>query len=442
MRILALVCCMVMWSVLPAQAKALYSESFTLPNGLQVVVIPNHKVPAVSHMVWYKVGGMDEAPGKSGLAHFLEHLMYKGTNTVKPGEFSAIVAKNGGNENAFTSQDFTAYFQNIAVEKLPIVMELEADRMRNLSLSEENVNKERDVIIEERYTRIDNEPSALLSERVQAALYLNHPYHKPLIGWLHEMQQLTKSDAEAFYHHFYAPNNAVLIVAGDITAAELKPLATKYYGAIPRRERSEPIVTTEPEPLAARRVAFHDSKVKKPEFMRYYLAPTQTAGKTEYAYALVVLSQIFGEGRISKLEQSLVLDKKIATSVGSSYDDLGRGEGKFVMYVIPKEEKDFSTVEQAVDEVIDHLLKEGITDEELEQAKEYLVAETLYAQEGFRGMAYAYGQALTSGMNTDYVENWRDNIAKVTKEEVNAAARYVLKPERSVTGLLSSGKGE
>lgn len=424
----------------PLQAAPLRSETFTLPNGLQVVVIPNHKVPAVSHMVWYKVGAMDETPGKSGLAHFLEHLMFKGTQKLIPGEFSDIVARNGGIENAFTTRDFTAYFQNIAVDKLPLVMELEADRMQNLSLKEAEVNKERDVIVEERYTRVDNNPQALLAEQMQAALYLNHPYRRPLIGWLHEIRTLTYKDAEDFYRHFYAPNNAILVVAGDITAAELKPLAMKYYGAIPRKEIIRALPVVEPQQRVARRMTLYDKKVKKPVWLRYYLAPTQTAGESKHAYALVVLSHILGEGRTSRFDQSLVVEKQIATSVASSYNDLGRGEGGFALYAVPKEGVPLTQVEQAMEDVIATLLKNGVTQKELDQAKQYLVAQTLYAQEGFRSQAYAYGQALTSGMDTDYVENWDNNIAKVTKEDVEAAARYVLQPERSVTGWLMSGE--
>lgn len=439
MRVVLQAVCLVLLLVflpLSTHAKSLYSESFTLPNGMKVVVVPNHKVPAVSHMLWYKVGSIDETPGKSGLAHFLEHLMYKGTKKVKAGEFSAIVAKNGGNENAFTSMDFTSYFQNIAVDKLPLVMELEADRMTNLILEEKGVDKERDVIVEERRTRVDNEPSAMLAEQMQAALYLNHPYHRPLIGWEHEMKTLTQQDAEQFYQKFYAPNNAVLIVAGDITAAELKPLAMKYYGKLPRRDVPQRVMIKEPVQEAERRVTFYDAKVKKPEFMRYYLAPTQTVGEKKYAYALVVLSQILGEGDTSRLYRSLVVEKKLAAGVYSSYGELGIGPGKFTLYAVPKEKVTLSEVEKAVDEVVEKILKAGVTQEEVDQAKKYLVAETIYDREGFRGMAYAYGQALTAGMTTDYVENWSDRIARVTKEEVEAAARYVLKPQKSVTGLL------
>lgn len=437
--VLQLLCCIVL---LPfaTQAKTLNSESFTLSNGLQVIVIPNHKVPAVSHMVWYKAGRIDEPTGKSGIAHFLEHLMFKRTKTLKPGEFSSIVARNGGNENAFTTQDFTAYFQNISVDKLPVVMKLEAERMQNLTFDEEEVNKERDVIIEERYMRVDNDPQSLLMEQMQAALYLNHPYHTPLIGWLHEMKTLNQQDAEHFYHRFYAPNNAILIVAGDITAEELKPLAQKYYGSIPRKEIPEYIITQEPPHRAERRLTLHDDKVKKPTFLRYYLAPTQTAGETQHAYALVVLSQILGEGNTSRLDQALVVEHPIAASVSSNYNELGRGEGRFTLYAVPKEGISLEQTEKAVDEVLTNLLEKGVTDEEVAHAKKYLIANTLYAQEGFRSMAYAYGQALATGLTTDYVEQWSDNIGKVTKEQVDEAARYVLQRQKSVTGWLVSGK--
>jgi zinc protease len=217
-----------------AQAKVFEPETFTLDNGLEVVVVANRRAPIVTHMLWYKVGAADEPPGKSGIAHFLEHLMFKGTDTLGPGEFSDIIARNGGQENAFTSYDYTGYFQTVAKDRLDIIMKYEADRMTNLTLSDEVVLPERDVVLEERRSRIDREPGAQLGEALRAVLFLHHPYGVPVIGWEEEIRGLTSADAIDFYRRWYAPNNAVLIVAGDVDAEEVRALAETHTGSFPR----------------------------------------------------------------------------------------------------------------------------------------------------------------------------------------------------------------
>ena len=206
---------------------------FTLGNGLQVLVIPDHRAPVVTQMIWYKVGAADEPPGSSGIAHFLEHLMFKGTDAIPPGQFSKIVAKNGGEDNAFTNHDVTAYFQRVAKDRLPTVMAMEADRMANLRLSKEDVATERDVILEERRSRVDNDPSSILQEQMMAALYTKHPYGIPIIGWAHEVAALDRDDALSFYKRFYAPNNALLVVAGDVEPDEVRKLAEETFGKLP-----------------------------------------------------------------------------------------------------------------------------------------------------------------------------------------------------------------
>ncbi len=417
-------------------ASAPSSQTFTLKNGMQVVVIPNHKVPAVSHMVWYKIGALDEPQGISGIAHFLEHLMFKGTKKYGPGEFSSTIARNGGEENAFTSWDYTGYFQNISVEKLPLAMELEADRMINLALNPQEVLRERDVIIEERRSRVDNQPRALLSEQMRAALYTRHPYGTPLIGWLDEMRKLSLEDAKTFYRNYYAPNNAILIVSGDITAEKLKPLAEKYYGSIPSHPIPARIIPDEPEALAERRVTLYDKRVQKPEFLRFYLAPSQTYGETKYAYALSVLSEILGGGPTSRMYQNLVVDSQLASFASSSYDELGRGPIYLSLHAVPKPGVSLAQIEEAINTVVKTIVAQGITREELERTKRSLRADTLYSRDGFRTFAYAYGQALATGLPVSYVEQWDNKIDAVTLDDVKAAAAYVLQARKSVTGLL------
>ena len=301
------------------EAAVFNPETFTLSNGMQVVVVTNRRAPVVSHHVWYKVGSADSPVGKSGLAHFLEHLMFKGTDTLAAGEFSKIVARNGGNENAFTGSDYTGYFQTIARDRLETVMRMEADRMTHLKLEPEEVRTERDVVLEERSMRVDNDPGSRLGELVNATQYLNHPYRLPVIGWRHEMASYTREDALAFYRTWYAPNNAVLIVAGDIDAAELRPLAEKYYGVIPARPVPERHRLVEPPQDAPREVDLADPRVHQPYLIRSWLAPSFTAGETVHAYPLEVLAQVLGGTSTSRLYRSLVIAQKVATSAGAYY---------------------------------------------------------------------------------------------------------------------------
>ncbi len=419
-----------------AQAQVFNPETTTLPNGLLVVAIPNHRAPIVTQMVWYRIGAGDEVAGKSGIAHFLEHLMFKGTKTVPPGEFSKIVARNGGRDNAFTSYDYTAFFQNIARDRLELVMKLESDRMRNLVLNAAQVNPERDVILEERRSRIDNNPSARLQEQMQAALYLNSPYHRPIIGWEHEMAGLTTEDAIAWYRRYYAPNNAVLIVAGDITMAELKPLAEKYYGPIPAHPVPPRVRPTEPPPEVARRVELKDARVRQTVWNRLYLAPSYVAGEKQYADALQVLAEIFGGGVTSRLHKSLVIDKPLATSAGAYYDPDALGLTHFGLSAALRPDVKVADVETAMDEEVKRLVEGGVTAEEVDRAEHRLRADVVYARDSLQAGARAIGEALTTGTGIEQVETWPNRIAAVTPAQVTEAARLIFRDERSVTGVL------
>ncbi len=430
-------------AVLPAvaaRAAVFNPTTFTLANGMQVVVVENHRAPVVMHQVWYKVGAADQPPGKTGLAHFLEHLMFKGTKTRGPGEFSRIVARNGGNENAFTSQDYTGYFQKVARDRLEIVMALEADRMRNLALRDDIVLPERDVVIEERRSRIENEPAALLSEQVTAVQYLVHPYRNPVTGWPNEVAALTTADALAFYRRYYAPNNAILIVVGDITADELKPLAEKYYGAIPPRDIPPRVRPAELPPTAAKRVVLRDGRVRQPSWSRSYLAPSRHAGATERSYALEVLSEILGGGATSRLYRALVVEQKVAASAGAWYDGVAYDLTRFGVYATPNRGKTTAEVEKAVDAELARLLADGVTDDEVARVKKRMLAEAVYARDSLYIAARVFGEALTAGLTVEDVEAWPERIRAVTAADVTAAARAVLTPERSVTGVLLPDK--
>ncbi len=299
------------------------TTEFTLANGLQVLVIPDHRAPVVTQMVWYKVGAADEPPGSSGIAHFLEHLMFKGTEEIPPGQFSKIVAKNGGDDNAFTNHDITAYFQRVAKDRLPMVMAMEADRMANLRLSEEDVVTERNVILEERRSRIDNDPSSILQEQMMAALYTNHPYGIPVIGWEHEIAALDRDDALGFYKRFYAPNNALLVVAGDVEPGEVKRLAEETFGKIaPNKSLNGRIRPHEPEHAAPVRVELDDPRAGRLTVQRYYLAPSYTSAAAGEAEALDLLMRIAVKGSTSRLYRRLVVEQKKAASAGGWYSEL------------------------------------------------------------------------------------------------------------------------
>ena len=273
--------------------------------------------------------------GTSGIAHFLEHLMFKGTDKIKSGEFSKIIARNGGQDNAFTSQDATVYHQRVAKDRLPLVMEMEADRMRNLKLANKDVLTERDVILEERRSRVDNDPSSILSEQMMATLYSSHPYGTPVIGWEHEMATLSRKDALSFYKRFYAPNNAILIIAGDVTPAAVKKLATKIYGPIKRQDEvGMRARVKEPGSAAPRRVTLKDERTGKATFNRLYHAPSYNTAKPGEAEALDLMMKILAGGSTSRLYNRLVVDDKIATSIGGWYSGNGRDYGRIGIYAI------------------------------------------------------------------------------------------------------------
>lgn len=420
----------------PAKKGVFNPTVFTLKNGLKLVVLVNRRAPVALHMVWYKVGSADERPGESGIAHFLEHLMFKGTETLGPGEFSKIVAANGGRENAFTSWDYTAYYQFVAKDRLPTVMKIEADRMANLVLSDEEVRRERFVILEERRSRTENRPSSILFEQVRRALYLNSPYGRPIIGWMHEMKTLSTKDALSFYRRHYAPNNAIVIVAGDVDPARVKAEAEKVYGAVKPVSLAPRFRPQEPPQRAARRVTYTDARVPRPSLVRMYVAPSYSRGATKHAYALQVLDQILGTSATSRLYQALVVKQKVATSVGSGYSATALDLSNLYVYASPQKGVPVAKLEAALDAEIAKLLRDGVTAEEVKSAKQRLVDAAIFARDNLRTGAMSIGTALTTGRTVADVEAWPDRIAQVTVDQVNAAARHVFRIDRSVTGTL------
>jgi zinc protease len=412
--------------------------SFTLPNGLQVVVIQDHRTPVVTQMIWYKVGSADETPGKSGLAHFLEHLMFKGTARHPAGEFSQTVLRIGGNENAFTSTDYTGYFQRVPRDQLAKMMEFEADRMTGLILKDENVLPERDVVLEEYNMRVANNPEARLNEQVMAALYLNHPYGRPVIGWHQEIEKLDREDALAFYRRFYAPNNAILVIAGDVEVKDVRPLVEETFGKVAAQPAipAQRIRPQEPEPVAPRTVTLADPHVEQPSVRRFYLVPSAATAAPGEAPALDVLAQLMGGGSNSYLYRALVVDHPLAVSASAAYQGTSLDPTQFSIAASPRTGVDFSTVEQAIDGVIADVAQNPARGEDLERVKTQLIAEAIYAQDNQATLARWYGGALTSGQSIEDIRSWPDRIRAVTAEQVREAAKKWLDKKRSVTGYL------
>lgn len=412
-------------------------ETFTLANGLQVVVIPDRRAPIITHMIWYRVGRADEMAGKSGIAHFLEHLMFKGTQQNPAGKFSKRLATLGGQENAFTSQDYTSYFQKTPKEHLPLLMAYEADRMTGLILSEEDVRTERDVVLEERRQRTDNDPAAQLDEAMEAVLYRNHPYGTPVIGWEHEIRQLNRKDAFDFYARHYTPNNAVVVIAGDITPAEVRAMAEASYGKVARRFEVSPRQRPqEPPALAPRRVSMADARVRQPSLTRHYLAPSYTVVKDGSPEALDILSEVLG-GQTGRIYKALVRDKGLATNASFGFSGTGVDYGRLSVSVVPKPGVSFADVEKALDDTIKEVLDKGITQEELDRARAALLSEYVYAQDSQGTLARLFGFGMLTGLTIEDIQGWPARIGKVTPADVQAAARTYLDIRRSVTGTLT-----
>lgn len=425
-----------------AQWQAVWAEdvsTFTLQNGLDVVVIEDHRAPVVVHMVWYRVGAADEPAGKSGIAHFLEHLMFKGTSTVGPGVFSDTVEAQGGNDNAFTSWDYTAYFQRVAADRLGLMMQLEADRMQNLQLTDDVVLPERDVIIQERNQRTDNSPGALLNEQMRAAQYMNSRYGIPIIGWKQEIETLTREDALAYYKAHYAPNNAILVVAGDVTPDQVKTLAEQHYGPLAPSATVKPrLRPQEPPQLAERRLAYSDARVSEPYLARSYLAPERDPGDQKTAAALAILAELLGgNGQTSVLSQALQFgDAPKATYATAMYDGSSLDDTTFSLLAVPVPGVTLADLEAEMDKVIAQFLTDGPDPAAFDRIKTQIRAADIYARDDSQGLAQRYGEGLATGLTVDDIKAWPEVLASVTIDDVTAAAAMVFDRKKSVTGYL------
>ena len=424
-----------------ATASAAYAGAevshFTLSNGLEIVVVPDHRAPVVTHMIWYKVGAADETPGKSGLAHFLEHLMFKGTEKNAGEAFSRQVAEIGGQENAFTASDYTGFFQRVPRNHLKEMMALEADRITGLVLTDDVVRPELNVVFEEQNMRVANNPAARLGEQMDAALYLNHPYGRPVIGWRPEIEQLNREDALAFYRRFYSPNNAVVVVAGDVTAEEVKADAEATYGKIADRAEANPRHRPmEPQQEAPRTVTLSDLRVEQPSMSRDYLVPSENSAKPGESEALEVLANVLGSGENCRLYRGLVVEQGLALNAGANYSGTAVDYAKFAVFGAPRPGVSLPQLEAAIDGILAEVIAHGVSADELDRAKTRLIAEAVYAEDNQATLARWYGSALAIGQTVEDVRAWPDRIRAVTAEAVQNAARTWLDRRRSVTGYL------
>jgi zinc protease len=413
------------------------AEAFTLENGMQVVVIPDHRAPVVTQMVWYRAGAADEENGQSGVAHLLEHLMFKGTSAHPGNELDRRVAAIGGEQNAFTAADYTAYFERVATEHLGEMMELEADRMVNLVLSEQVVAPERDVVLNERLEVVESEPRELLNEALLRLLYLNHPYGRPIIGWNHEIKALSAEAALAFYRRHYTPDSAILIVAGDVTSGEVRGLAEQTYGKLPARPHKVRYPRpAEPAPPGRRTIVVRHENVAEPQVQAAYLvASALTAGPGE-AEALSVLAELVGGGATSRFYDELIRGAGPATEAGAFYNPNGLDSARFVVYGVPKPGISLRDLEGRIQQILTAVQEKGVSVEEVERAKRSLIADAIYAVDDQEALANSIGEALATGQTLRDVQDWPARIQAVTAASVQAVAHKYLRPAASATGYL------
>lgn len=418
------------------EAAVFYPTSFTLENGLQVVVVPNHLAPAVNQMVWYKVGSADEDNGKRGLAHYLEHLMFRGTKTYAPGEFSKMVSAQGGNDNAFTSFDYTAYHETVATDRLPMIMRLEADRMMNLQITDATAKPELSVVLSERQQRTDNSPEGRFSEKARHILLPNHPYGSPVIGWQKEVEKLSVPAAAEFYKRHYAPNNAVVIISGDVDPDNVKLLATEIYGVVPKVDLA-PRAPVPPSPKPSQqRFEMRDAGVEQPQLDMNIVVPSYTTQKNTEAYAYEVLAETLDGGDVGELFRHLVTQQSVASAVDTSYDPDTRGDAVFSIGVTPQPGKSAHQLEKALQTTLRKLVKDGLGEKAVDRAKQRLIRLAVFARDSLMAPGYAFGMAIATGHSIDDVEAWPQRIESVTVADVNTALRALVKNDRKLVAVL------
>lgn len=433
------------------RSKVFNAETFTLDNGLEVIVVPNHRVPVVTQMVWYKAGAADEAWGHSGIAHFMEHIMFKGSPRIGdvtplgPGEFSQIIRSIGGQDNAFTSKDYMAYFQSVPADQLETIMRMEAGRMKEITPSPADVESERKVVIEERRMRTDNDPRAQFQEQMVEAAFPNHPYGIPTIGWMSEMEKMDWQTLKNFHDTWCAPNNAILIVTGDVTPAAVYQMAIDIYGTLPRKEIPARVWPQSPPLPAPVVLTLKDPKIQESAVQTLYRLPSAHKNKAE-ALALDVLSEILAGGPSGRLYQSLVVQQKIASNADFSYDPNAIDDAQGWLYATPVKGQSLDSVKKALDAELQKIIDKGVSEQELNDAKTRLKDATIYALDSLSGPAMQIGYALVTGSSLDDIEYWPHDIENVSAAQIQAVVTKYLNPNQPweyppVTGYIEAAPG-
>ncbi|MDA8101176.1 MAG: pitrilysin family protein [Nitrospiraceae bacterium] len=408
-----------------------------LPNGLKVLLKEEHKSPVVTFQIWYRVGSRNERLGTTGMSHLLEHMMFKGSKKYGPKQFSQTVQRNGGNDNAFTSKDYTAYFENFAADRLETAMDLEADRMQNLLLDPKEFLFERDVVKEERRMRTDDDPTQTMVEQLLATAFAAHPYQWPVIGWMADIGNIARDDLLKHYRTYYAPNNATIVVVGDFRSDKALALIEKHFGAIPRGPDVPKVGAVEPKQLGEKR-AIVKQEAELPALYAAYKTPNLTSRDS---YALNVLQGILSSGKSSRLYRSLVYDKQIALYAGGDYDDVSTDPNLFTLYAGIMPGKTTEEVEKALYAEIDRFKNEPVTDEELQKAKNQAEAMFIMSQDSVFYQAMLLGQFETVA-SWHYLERYLDGIRAVTKDDIQRVAKEYFVEDSRTVGILVPVKGE
>ena len=425
---------------LPAQAAGEKVEEFMLDNGMKLIVKPDHRAPVVVSQVWYKVGSSYELPGATGVSHVLEHMMFKGTNKVPPDEFSRIVAALGGSENAFTGIDYTAYFETLSKQHLERALELEADRMQNLRLDEKEFKRELAVVREERRLRTDDDPNGLLWEQFRAVAWRVSPYRNPVIGWMHDLEVMTVADLQKWYQQWYSPDNALLVVVGDVDPAEVLALAKKHFGPVPARKREAWRQHPEPEQQGPVRMTLK-VPAEQPVLVMGYKAPAMVDLKDPAeAYALMVLNSILGDGDSSRLSAAVVRDQGLAVSAGSSYDPFSRLSGLLEIEAVPAQGVDLDELEAALRAQAKRLQEEPVSRKELQRVINRTLAAKVFARDSMFYQAMLIGMRETNGYDWRSLDEELKHIRAVTPQQVQAVARKYLVEQRLTVARLEPVK--
>lgn len=409
---------------------------FTLPNGLRCLIVENHMTPAIYHSVWVQVGGADEPTGKSGIAHFLEHLMFRGTEKVGPGQYDKIINGLGGQNNAFTSQDVTNYYVKISKEHLERIMELEAERLVGLKITPALFDTEKNVILEERKSRVDNDPFGQFSEQMRAQLFQHHPYKIPIIGWEHEIKDLSREEVMDFYHKHYAPNNVILIIAGDVNPAEVKPLVEKHYGPLKAVPQGERIRAKEPPAIVEKKITLRHSQVQQPQYIRIYRTPSGREMTPTKECALEVLGELLAGSQTSLMYKNLVVDGKQALNINTGYSSHYRDAGFFNIAGMPAPGVSLETLEQLIDKDLQAILAKGFSAEDIARTKKKMKAEAIYARDSLDKGAELFGHVLSAGGKISDIEEWEKALADVTPELVQQMGKEILNVKMSISGYL------